>query len=126
MKDNLVKPERWILSGSLCGWGDVFIPYFDLVIFLRIPNEVRMRRLSEREKKRYGDAINREGEMYESHLVFMEWASKYDLGGLDIRSKMLHYEWLDHLNCKVLKIEEDIEVEEKVRRVIALIKNDIH
>lgn len=24
----------WVVSGSLCGWGDVFIPRFDLVVFL--------------------------------------------------------------------------------------------
>ncbi len=25
---------RWVLSGSLVGWGDVFIPRFELVIFM--------------------------------------------------------------------------------------------
>ena len=28
--------DRWVLSGSLCGWGDSLIPYFDLVIFLKL------------------------------------------------------------------------------------------
>jgi len=30
-------------SGSLCGWGDAYIPYFDLAIFLLIPKQVRRR-----------------------------------------------------------------------------------
>jgi len=122
----LERTERWILSGSLCGWGDVFIPYFDLVIFLHIPEAVRMKRLLEREKKRYGKEIDRDGKMYESHLVFMDWASKYDSGGLDIRSKQLHYQWLDNLKCKVLKIEDDIELDEKVKMVMELIKRETH
>lgn len=124
MKNCLERSEKWVLSGSLCEWGDVFIPYFDLVIFLWIPEDVRMKRLLEREKQRYGNKIDKEGTIYESHLAFMEWASKYDSGGLEIRSKRLHYEWLDNLKCKVLKIEEDIEICEKAGRVIEFIKKE--
>ncbi|NMA69737.1 MAG: hypothetical protein GX958_09990 [Desulfitobacterium sp.] len=59
--------------------------------------------------------------MYKSHIEFMQWAAKYDSGDLDVRSKKLHYEWMKNLECKVFKIEEDIEVEEKVKRVIKAI-----
>ena len=31
---------RWAISGSLCGWGDVFIPRFNLVVF-RVPRKTR-------------------------------------------------------------------------------------
>lgn len=113
--------ESWVLSGSLCGWGDVFIPYFDLVIYLRIPLEVRMKRLLEREQNRYGYKISKGNVLYKNHLEFMEWASKYDEGDLDIRSKKLHYKWLDNLDCKVLRIEKDIEIDEKLLRIKELI-----
>lgn len=122
LEESLKNTDRWILSGSLCGWGNIFIPYFDLVIFLLIPKEVRMQRLMEREKKRYGKEIKYSGKVYNSHIEFMEWASKYDSGDLDIRSKKLHYAWLKKLNCKVLKIEEDIEIDEKVKKVKEIIK----
>lgn len=79
-----------------------------------------MNRILAREKNRYGKEINIEGKMYKSHIEFMEWASKYDSGDLDIRSKKLHYEWIEKIECKVLKIEEDIEVNEKVKRVIEI------
>lgn len=126
MSKCLGRSERWILSGSLCGWGDVFIPYFDLVIFLWIPEEVRMKRLLEREKQRYGNEIDKEGTLYESHLGFMEWASKYDSGGLEVRSKRLHYEWLDNLKCRILKMEEDMDLDEKVQRVKEFMKKENH
>ena len=109
--------DQWVLSGSLCGWGDRFIPFFDLVIFLWIPEEVRMKRLEMRERQRYGEKILSGGEMYQSHLEFMEWASQYDAGDMNIRSKQLHYTWLKQLPCKVLKIEGDLDIEEKLKRV---------
>jgi hypothetical protein len=34
-----------VVSGSLCGWGDGVIPLFELVVFLWVPQEVRMVRL---------------------------------------------------------------------------------
>lgn len=113
--------DKWILTGSLCGWGDVFIPYFDLVIYLRIPKEIRMKRLLERKKIRYGSKIEIGNEMYDAHREFMEWASKYDDGDLDIRSKKLHYQWLEKLNCKVLRIEDDIEIKDKIELVKAVL-----
>ena len=32
---------RWVLSGSLSGWGDRLIQHFDVVIFLAVPAKVR-------------------------------------------------------------------------------------
>lgn len=119
--ERLDNVDRWVLSGSLCGWGDIFIPYFDLVIFLWIPEKIRLARILDREKQRYGEDINPGGRMYEQHQEFIEWASKYDSGDLNIRSRRLHEEWLNNLNCKVLKITEDIDIDEKLQRVKAKI-----
>jgi adenylate kinase family enzyme len=113
--------DKWILSGSLCGWGDVLIPLFDLVIYLWIPQDVRMERLKEREFQRYGNEIKAGGKLYDSHLEFMEWASQYDTGDMNIRSKKLHYTWLNSLPCQVIKIEEDLTIDKKVRKVESLI-----
>jgi adenylate kinase family enzyme len=67
---------RWILAGSLCGWGDIFIPRFELVIFLRLPPDIRMARLRERERRRYGaDALAPGGRMHEAYEAFMRWPS---------------------------------------------------
>jgi adenylate kinase family enzyme len=51
---DLEKPGGWVLSGSLCGWGDIYIPLFGLVVFLWIPHDLRMARLAAREVARYG------------------------------------------------------------------------
>lgn len=78
----LAKPGGWVLSGSLCGWGDVYIPLFDLVVFLWIPHDLRMARLAAREVQRYGAAIEPGGSMHAGSTVFMKWAAGYDEGGL--------------------------------------------
>jgi adenylate kinase family enzyme len=106
LRADLEKPGGWVLSGSLCGWGDVFVPLFDLVVFLWIPRDLRMARLKEREIERYGAAaIAPGGAMHEGSIKFMEWAASYDDGGLEIRSLRVHNDWLATLPGPVLRLE---------------------
>ena len=56
LMDDLTAQDAWMLSGSLCGWGDVAIPLFELVIFLAIPQAIRMERLRQREHHDLGNA----------------------------------------------------------------------
>ncbi|MFA5522822.1 MAG: AAA family ATPase [Tissierellales bacterium] len=124
LEKDLVRYKRWILSGSLCGWGDIFIPYFDLVIFLWLPKELRINRLIEREKRRYGEKIKLDSDLYEQHKEFIGWASQYDDGDLSIRSRKLHEKWLNELPCKVLMLEGSFELEDKINKVLKYIETN--
>ncbi len=116
-KDLLAYPE-WVLSGSLCDWGDPAIPLFTLVVFLWIPADIRMKRIKEREVSRYGvEALSPGGWFYTNHLDFMAYAESYDSGGLDIRSRGLHEQWMRKLPCRLLRIEEPISTQEQIARV---------
>jgi adenylate kinase family enzyme len=108
----------WVLSGSLCGWGDVFIPQFDLVVFLWVPPDVRLARLQARERARFGDAIAPGGPQHERSEAFLAWAAGYD-EGLDVpeRCRRLHETWLAALPCPVLRIEGTASVEANLELV---------
>ena len=60
-----------MLSGSLCGWGDVAISLFELVVYLAIPHDIRMARLRQRELARFGARILSGGDMYEKSQRFL-------------------------------------------------------
>jgi adenylate kinase family enzyme len=106
---------RWVLSGSLCGWGDIFIPRFDLVIFLFVPQEIRIARLKDREQRRFGkEALAPGGAMHEAHVAFMSWAAAYDEGGDDMRSRRRHEQWLAVLPCPCIRLEGPLGVEEQM------------
>ena len=98
--------SSWVLSGSLCSWGDPLLPLFTHVIFLWIPQEIRMKRLLARERSRYGPRIEPGGDMVEQHLEFLEWASKYDSAGPEMRSKVMHEQWMKRLSCPITRFEE--------------------
>ena len=112
LMDDLTSHDAWVLSGSLCGWGDMAIPLFELVVFLWIPHDRRMERLHRREHTRFGERILPGGDMYEQSQAFLGWAASYDEGGLDIRSRRRHDQWLSTLPCPILCFEGEYSSEE--------------
>ncbi|MBK9615187.1 MAG: AAA family ATPase [Uliginosibacterium sp.] len=111
----------WIVAGSMMGWGDALIPAFDLVVYLAIPPEIRLARLRAREQARFGDRLARGGDMHADHADFMDWAARYDTGGLDIRSRASHARWMTLLGCPVLPIEGDLSTEARLTKVSAML-----
>ena len=107
-----------MLSGSLCGWGDVFIPLFGLVVFLWVPPDVRLTRLRARERARYGDALAPGGPQHDRSEAFLAWAAAYD-EGLEVpeRCRRLHETWLAALPGPVLRIEGTATVEANLELV---------
>jgi adenylate kinase family enzyme len=110
----------WVLSGSLCGWGDIYIPRFDLVVFCAVPDEIRLARLVARERERYGDAtIAPGGRLHAKHEAFIAWAASYERGAPAQRSRAMHEAWLAKLACPVVRLEDAADVETRLKAVIA-------
>jgi adenylate kinase family enzyme len=123
LKADLDRYSKWVLSGSLCGWGDFTIPYFSLVVFLHLPAEIRLQRLKEREIRRYGtEAISSGGWFYQHSKDFMEWAARYDTGDLSVRSLQLHEKWLEKISCPILRLDSQATPEKLTESVEAALR----
>jgi adenylate kinase family enzyme len=101
----------WVLSGSICSWGDPLLHRFTLAVFLTLDPAVRMERLAARERARYGERILPGGDMHAQHLAFMAWARSYDHAEAPTRSLDLHERWLAELACPVIRLDADRSVE---------------
>jgi adenylate kinase family enzyme len=102
-------PDGWVLSGSLDGWGDPLIPRFERVVFVETPTELRLARLAERERRRFGVAIDAGGPLHAHHLDFMAYAAAYDTGvftsTLTGRHRARHDAWLAALPCPLVRLD---------------------
>jgi adenylate kinase family enzyme len=107
LRDLHAAPDT-VVSGSLVGWGQALEDAFDLVVFLYLPSDIRVERLRRRETERLGAA----------DPMFLEWAALYDSGPPEGRSLAKHQAWLAQRRCPVLRLEGDLTVEERVRRVL--------
>lgn len=111
MKEDIEKAENVVISGCIANWGKELIPLFSLAVRVETATEVRLERIRKREKERFGDRIAPGGDMHEHHLEFLEWASKYDTAGVNMRSKAKHDEWQKLLQCPLVVVDgaEDLE-----------------
>jgi len=116
LSEAIAEAGKCVISGSLCGWGDIFISLFERVILVETPVRVRMERLKKREYEHFGERILPGGDMYEKHLEFLAWAARYDTAGTEQRSRALHDEWLRKVTCPVVCVEGTLPVEEMLRQ----------
>jgi adenylate kinase family enzyme len=119
LMDDLTAHSSWVLSGSLCGWGDVAIPLFELVVFLWLPTDIRLERLRHREHERYGEQVMPGGDMYETSQEFLDWAALYDTGDVHMRSRRLYEQWLSTLPCPIVCMEGEYAIEEQLAVLMA-------
>ncbi len=122
MRADIDKNDNVVISGSLVDWGDELIPLFSLAVRLETQVDIRIERLRKREKDRFGFRIEVGGDMYEIHKEFMEWASKYDSGGPEMRSKAKHDEWQKLLKCKQIVLNGSDDLEYNLQQIKKFIK----
>lgn len=125
LTDDLLSCDKWILSGSLVGWGDSLIPYFDLTVFVYVPQDIRLERLRKREYERYGDRMLPGGEKHDHTEKFLDWAAAYDAGTSYGRSLSKHEAWLERIECPVLRIINDV-LEDSVDSVFKAVRGGIN
>lgn len=108
----------WVLSGSVMGWGeaaDRVMDAVDAVVLLTVDPEVRMRRVEERQRRRYGaEAISPGGPLHQSHVDFLEWSRGYDDPGFDGRSLVQHLTWLGQLQVPSTRLDGTLPADQLV------------
>ncbi len=120
MREIFLDRPDWVLSGSLDDWGAAVVPLFDVVVFIRVPTEVRLQRLRSREARRFGHAATSPGGWrHQETEEFIAWASHYDDGTLDGRNLPRHLKWLGTLSCRVLHVDGTRPIPDLVEQVIA-------
>jgi adenylate kinase family enzyme len=106
MHEMFLQRADWVLTGSLEGWGDPILPFFDLVVFLFTPTGLRLERLRAREARHFGiEAIAPGGWRHREFSEFIEWASQYEDGRRVGRNLARHEQWLASLRCSVLRLD---------------------
>lgn len=123
--DDLKKQKDYILGGSVIHWGDGLFPPFDLVVFLYLPQAIRIERLIEREYKIYGDKIFYEPERKLQFEKFIAWAKDYD-ENQDIanRTYLAHKKWLENSTDPILAIDGDCSTNDRMTKVLQRLYED--
>ena len=118
MGNDLISNDKWILSGHVSfGLVDVYLPLYELVVFVYVPANIRMERIKKREYERYGDEVLPGGNKYEKSCNLLEYAAGYDTITTLGRNLHKHEKWLADVKCSVLRIIND-SFEESVSELL--------
>jgi len=122
---NDLKVDNWILGGSVINWGKNIFPKFDLIVFLYIPQGLRIERLKNREYKRYGDLIYTNPDRARQFNNFILWASDYDENsGIANRTLKAHRNWLKGQSSPVLELVGDFSTQGRINQIIEKLKEE--
>lgn len=111
--------EKWVLSGSCDAWIGSLVKSFDLVVFVVTPTPLRLARLRQRERARFGaEALAAGGAMHDQHCQFLDWAAAYDTGAAAGRNRQRHELWLSQLDCPVHRVDGSEAVNDIVDRLL--------
>lgn len=99
-----LKPSAsWVLSGGMVGWTPSPQLALTCIVLLDVPTAVRIERLRRRERARFGDRIDEGGDMCDTHREFIDWASRYDVGGIEGKTLARHEAYLSSQSCVVIR-----------------------
>jgi len=119
--------DDWVWSGSSVSWQHGALDRISLCVFLTLPGEIRLARLRAREQERHDSLTGvPRAELDKEAAEFMEWAARYDGGGVEVRSLALHEQWLATLVCPVLRLDGDRTTAQRVNAVLDAIDPSVN
>ena len=107
----------------MVSWGNEWETAFDLAIFIHLNDKKRIERLEKREIERYGDKLISDKKTQQDSKAFLEWAKQYENPNFDGRSLKIHNNWIKALDCHVMRIDGELDLNEKIENVLSEIKN---
>ncbi len=119
---DIQEAENVVISGSLVDWGNELIPLFTLAVRVETDTNIRIERIRNRETKKFGSRIEPGGDMYKQHLDFIAWASEYDTGDTNMRSKLQYDEWEKLLLCQRILLDGATVLDENYKIVLSKIR----
>jgi len=115
MLDDIKKSDKdIIITGSFWNWKcdyQELLTYIDIYVRVMLDQKIRMERLKEREKQRYGARIEKGGDLYEENKKRLKWAEEYDTGGIEMRSLKAHINYEKKYKIKPIIVDSKNTVE---------------
>ena len=108
----------WVLSGGVVGWEPVPRLGVTHLVFVLTPTTIRLERLRQRERERFGERVLAGGDMFEIHQDFIAWAARYDAGDVDGKTRARHEEYLRTQRMPVIRCNGDLPIADNVAALL--------
>ena len=113
LEEKISKNDRFIFAAVRGNYGDKLIAALDRIILIEVPKQIRSRRVRDRSYQKFGDRILPGGDLYDRES---KWFSLTDSG-----PETYVTEWLETLDCPVIRIDGTRPVEENVNDLLSVL-----
>ncbi len=114
--EKIRQAKNLIITGSLHS-NPVTFEYIDLIIYLKCPTKVRLKRILKRDEEKGRYSLQQDETVRQNFLEFLKIAKSYNKLGDDIRSKKSQRMVISSCNAPLIKINTNKNIE-KLHRII--------
>lgn len=95
---SFIKQHKSVVIVSSRGdLGSIINSFYDFVVYLYAPLDIRLSRIEKRECDRFSDRVNPGGDMYEQQMIFRDFVSA--------RTPEKIEKWLNSISCKIIRLD---------------------
>lgn len=106
---DMKKYKKFILSSVNCDYGNEINNYYNCVIYIHVPLDIRMNRVKQRSFEQFGNRILKGGDMYEQEQEFFQYVASRTLDKTNV--------WLQSITCPVIHIDGTESIESNIKRI---------
>lgn len=114
LKD-IKKNSRFILSGVSINWEPEICSFIKIAFLIETPLSVRLKRIEQREKLRFGKRVNPGGDMYFQQQEFLKTVALRDFQSVK-RS-------VEKLCCPVIKLDGTLPINKNIEKILNYLNN---
>ena len=114
LEKRISENNRFIFAAVKGDYGDRLIASLGYIVLIEVPKQIRNRRVRDRSYQKFGDRILPGGDLYEKES---KWFSLTDSRPDDYVT-----EWLEMVDCPVIRIDGTLPVEQNVDYLVSEIK----
>ena len=98
--------ENFVFASVKGDYGEEIYPFFQYVILIDVPKDIRMERVKKRSFQKFGNRMLPGGDLHEQEEGFFEFVKS--------RAENTVKEWVQLLSCPIIRIDGTKPVEENV------------
>ena len=116
LEERISANSRFIFAAVKGNYGDKLIALLDHIVLIELPKQVRSKRVRNRSYQKFGDRILPGGDLYDKES---KWFSL-----TDSRPETYVTDWLDTVDCPVIRIDGTLPVEENVDYLVSVLAEE--
>ena len=116
LEERISANSRFIFAAVKGNYGDKLIALLDHIVLIEVPKQVRSQRVRDRSYQKFGDRILPGGDLYDKES---NWFSL-----TDSRPETYVTDWLDTVDCPVIRIDGTLPVEENVDYLVSVLAEE--